>query len=78
MLNKLVRTTVQIDSVLFKQAKLKAISDGVTFRDLVETGLKAAIRAKKNKISKKKVSFGGYDLGGIKGKFSRKEIYEDI
>ncbi len=44
----------------------------------METGLKVAISAKKRKTSKKKVILGGYNLGGIKGNLSRKEIYEDV
>lgn len=33
---------------------------------------------KNTKKFKKKVSFGGCNLGGIRGKLSKKEIYEDF
>ena len=76
-----IRTTVQFDPRLFQEAKLLAVREGLTFKKLVTRGLEAVVRGqvpvKQNK-SKSKVRFGGYDLGGIKSKISRAEIYEDL
>lgn len=82
MQTQLIRTTVQLDSRLLKKVKLKMINEQMSFRQMVENSLEANISGrilpKDPKQSKKKVSFGGYNLGGIKGKLSRKEIYEDV
>lgn len=82
MQNQLVRTTVQIDPQLLRQVKIKMAQDGLTFRDMVQTGLKAVLSGKLQLAdapkSKKKVSFGGYNLGIMKGGLRRKDIYADI
>ena len=76
-----IRTTVQFDPNLFQQAKLLAAQEGLTFKQLVTKGLEAVVKGEvltKTVKSKPKVSFGGYDLGGINTQLSRKEIYEDL
>lgn len=76
-----IRTTVQLDPQLLKNVKLKMIDEQMSFRQMVESSLEAAISGrilpKTTKKSKKKISFGGYNLGGISSKLSRDEIYED-
>lgn len=58
------------------------IDERMSYRQKDKNGLGAnisgRIRPKNTKKFKKKVSFGGCNLGGIRGKLSRKEIYEDF
>lgn len=82
MNTQLVRTTVQLDPQLFKQVKLKMARDGLTFRDLVHTGLTAVVRGEVTEVPtnkrQKKIRFGGHNLGGYKGSLSRNDIYDDV
>jgi|GEM_PF-1649152 len=83
MQKQLVRTTVQIDQDLYKSVKLKMLNEQLSFRQMVETSLRAVVNDQldlnpQRKTRKKKIKFGGYNLGGIKGKLSRKEIYEEV
>lgn len=82
MQTQLIRTDVQLNSQLFKRVKLKMIDERMSYRQKDKNGLGANISGricpKNTKKFKKKVSFGGCNLGGIRGKLSRKEIYEDF
>ncbi len=80
MQTQLVRTTVQIDPELYRNVKLKMVQDDLTFKEIVEKSLTKFLqeKPKQKKKSTKKVRFGGYHLGGIKGNLSRKEIYDEI
>ncbi len=81
MQKQLVRTTVQIDPKLLRQAKIKMAREDITFRDMIQAGLQAIVDGKLQLAdapkSKKKVSFGGYNLGIMKGSLRRKDIYEE-
>ncbi len=83
MLNKpLVRTTIEIEPYLLYHAKLKALEENKTLRDVFTESLKKYCFGKINvQGSPKKnpqVKIGGYNLGGIKGNLNRKNIYADL
>ena len=46
-----MKTTVEIVDPLFRQAKAVASKDGLTFRDLVEEGLRAVVEARTRNVS---------------------------
>lgn len=76
-----IRTTIQIDPVLYRQVKIYMAEHGVTFRHMVETSMANWLAdAKTTKLprkSKENVRFSGYNMGKVKGKLRRAEIYED-
>lgn len=39
-----MKTTVEIPKELFRQAKIKAASEGITLRELIEQGLRLALQ----------------------------------
>jgi hypothetical protein len=47
-----VKTTVEIADPLFRQARALASKEGLTFRDLVEEGLRSAVEARTLSSSK--------------------------
>jgi hypothetical protein len=46
-----VKTTVEFEGPLFKQAKALATKEGVSFRVLVEEGLRAVVEARTKNVS---------------------------
>jgi len=47
-----VKTTVEIEAALFQQAKRLAAKEGITFRDLLEEGLRTVVAARTSVRSK--------------------------
>jgi hypothetical protein len=52
-----VKTTVEIDDELFRQAKTYAATRGVTLRQLIEAGLELAMAEEAPKQSRRRVTF---------------------
>ncbi len=72
-----VKTTVQIDPDIFYLARLKALEQKTTLKKLINDGLRIIVQNKPVKTRIHPViKWGGYDLGTIKGKLTRKEIYD--
>jgi hypothetical protein len=71
------KTTIQIDPELLYQAKLKALQEKVTLKEIVEKSIANYIQ-NRPKSSKKGVKIGGYNLGGIKTTLTREEIYDHL
>ena len=76
-----IRTTIQIDPVLYRQVKIHMAEHGVTFRHMVETSMANWLAdAKTTKLprkSKENVRFAEYNMGKIKGSLRRKDLYEE-
>lgn len=73
----MIRTTVRFEENLFKEARKKAIDDGIAFADIVNQALKDFLKTKKTP-TKQKFEFKVYNVGPIKGSLSREELYENI
>ena len=73
---KTVKTTVGIDKEILYLAKLKALKENRTLRDIVNQSLAFSLKRVAPSKSRKKTKIGGYRLGGIKGNLSRTEIYK--
>lgn len=77
-LPNMIRTTVRFEDNLFKDARKKAIDDGLAFATIVNQALKIYLKKGTNKTKKQKFELKVYNLGAIKGSLSRTELYEDI
>ena len=73
----MIRTTVRLDEDLFKEARKKAIDQRVAFADIVNKALKDYLKEPK-KAKTAKFELKVYNMGKVKGKISRADIYEDI
>lgn len=72
-----VKTTVLLDPDLFYLARIKALEQKTTLKKLVNDGLRIIVQNVPVKAHPPPViKWGGYDLGTIKGKLTRKEIYD--
>lgn len=69
------KTTIQIDPELLYQAKLKALQEKVTLKEIVEKSIASYIQ-NRHKPSKKVAKIGGYNLGGIKTTLTRDQMYD--
>lgn len=80
MLNTPVRTTIEIDPNLLYRAKMKALQEQKTLKEIfVESLIRHLDFQKPEKNTRKtNVKIGGHNLGGIKTNLSRQEIYEDL
>lgn len=73
-----MKTTVEIDDHLFRQAKLYAAREGLTLRELVEAGLTHAIKKRAPRRQFKLKPFKGNGLQpGIAWDKLLKHAYED-
>lgn len=78
-----VKTTVEIEDPLFQQAKALAAREGLTFRVLLEEGLRAAIEARTRTLPKPfRLRDGSFRNGrglqtGVKWKDLSTLAYED-
>ena len=75
--NLQAKTTIQIDPELLYQAKLKALQEKVTLKEIIEKSIASYIQNPTH-ISKKRVKIGGYNLGGIKTTLTRNELYDHL
>ena len=75
-----VKTTVEIPDVLFNETKKYASARGLTFREVVETGLREVLQKDrgKNRFRLRDGSFkGNGPVAGEDWETMRKAIYED-
>lgn len=76
---QITKTTLELDSNLLYLAKMRALQEGKTLKDIVTESLETRLIANKKEAKKeRKLKIGGYKLGGIKGSLKREEIYEDF
>jgi hypothetical protein len=54
-----MKTTVEIPDVLFKEAKRYAAEHDLTFREVVETGLRRVLHEKQKPFRLKRIPFKG-------------------
>lgn len=52
-----MKTTIEIDDALFRQAKVLAAQRGITLKKLVQTGLKLAIAAEMKPVQRTRIKF---------------------
>lgn len=72
-----VKTTIFIDPDLFYLARVKALEQKTTLKKLVNDGLRIVVQNVPVKThTPAKIKWGSYDLGPIKGKLTREEIYD--
>lgn len=72
-----VKTTVLIDPDLFYLARVKALEQKTTLKKLVNDGLRIVIQNVPVKTQTPPViKWGAYNLGPLKGKLTREEIYD--
>lgn len=74
MNNTETKTTIVLERNLLDAAKRKALEENTTLKEILRQALLKELGRKKRKA--KKVEFGQYDLGKIKGNLSRKETYD--
>lgn len=74
----MIRTTVRIEERIFKDARKKAIDEGLPFAKVVNQALKQYLQIPKNKPKKQKFEYKIYNIGQIKGSLSREDLYDDI
>ena len=60
-----MKTTVEIADPLFQEARSLAAKDGVTFRDLVEEGLRAVVNARKSAAEPFRLRDGSFHGQGL-------------
>lgn len=80
-MQQLTRTTIQIEEELLKEAKKRAIDEKKTLRELIKEALEEKLEkpkrvAKRRKRLKFEDVFEAWDMGPIKGRLSREEIYD--
>lgn len=76
MTEQLTKTTVYLDKYLLFLSKKRALEEGKTLKQVIKEALGKHLGITLAKAPSKKINFGGYDLGKIKGKLTRQEIYE--
>lgn len=60
-----MKTTIELSNALFREAKKHAAQKGISFRELVETGLKMAIGLAKSSPKKFKLKNGSVGGKGL-------------
>ena len=75
---KQVKTTIELDARLLYLAKMKALQERKTLKEVISESLEKELKIKKAGKEKKALPIGGYNLGGIKGTLRRIDIYEDV
>lgn len=73
-----VKTTIELDARLLYLAKMKALEEKKTLKEVIAESLAKELRIAKKQKGRKTVKIGGYNLGGVKGNLSRADIYEDF
>lgn len=75
------KTTVELDRQLLSLAKIQAIREGKTLRDIIAEGLKTKLRLQNKQPIKSKEKggkIGGHRLGGVIGSLRRVDLYEEF
>ncbi len=75
--NTTVKTTIEIDAWLLQQAKIKAIREKKSLKEIVNESLARELSIKTEKATQEKMTIGGHRLGGVQGGLRRIELYED-
>lgn len=70
------RTTIMLDTELYRAVKRKAVDEGQPMRRVVEEALKAYLGAKRQHVKTQRLKFGVY-RARVRGTLSRRELYED-
>ncbi len=71
------KTTVEIDVTLLQEAKMKAIRERKSLKEILNESLAKELGVKRIKARKEKIIIGGYKLGGVQGDLRRVALYED-
>ena len=74
------KTTIELDKQLINLAKMQAIKEGKTLKDIITDGLKnrLGLQDQTKKGKSPTVKIGGHKLGGIIGSLHRADLYEDF
>ncbi|OGK08836.1 hypothetical protein A2767_07145 [Candidatus Roizmanbacteria bacterium RIFCSPHIGHO2_01_FULL_35_10] len=78
MQTQTVKTTVEINPDLLYMAKIKALKENKSLKEIINESLKKELGIKTKIKKTKPVQIGGYNLGGIKGSLRREDIYENF
>lgn len=70
-----MKTTVEIDDDLFRQAKVLAAQRGITLRELMQTGLKLAMAEVGNHPRRTRVAFPLVGSGVRQGRITSEDVY---
>jgi hypothetical protein len=73
-----MKTTIELDDELYRQAKVLAAQRGISLKELVQTGLKMAMAAEGKQVQRKRVKFpliGSPDGGHT---VTSEEVYETL
>lgn len=74
-----VKTTIELEKDLLYLAKLKALKEKKSLKEIVNQSLAKELGfLEKKKPKKMKIKIGGYKLGGVKGSLRRVDIYENL
>lgn len=73
-----IKTTVELDAQILYLAKLKALREKKTLRQLVNESLARNLGAVLPRQPGTPIKIGGHKLGGVKSDLRRTEIYEYI
>ena len=78
MQKQTIKTTIEIDTQLLYLAKIKAVEERKSLKEIVNESLKRELQKQQITQKKKKIIIGGYKLGGVKGSLRRIDLYEDF
>jgi hypothetical protein len=71
------KTTIELENELVYWAKIKALNEGRTLREVIAESLKQSLGIEPKKLIKP-VKIGNYALGGVKGGLRRVDLYDDL
>ncbi len=73
-----VKTTVEINADLLYKARLKAIEEQKSLKQIINDSLAKELQTEHISGPEKKITIGGHWLGGIRGALCRVDIYENF
>jgi hypothetical protein len=76
METQLAKTTVYFEKPLLYMAKKRALEEGKSLRQVLKEALTKYLGLTLTPIKKTQIKFGGYELGEMKGRLDRREIYD--
>lgn len=68
------KTTIVLEKDLLRAIKRKALEENATLKEIFRQALLKELGREKKRA--RKVKFGQYNMGKIRGNLSRKEIYD--